>query len=202
MAWATRKGINLRNTAGYITDPTNTSYLVDGDAYPTTRSIGGENVTYGYTDSATRDSFDIDDTKGRLAGCCFSLDADLTIRVDLPEAGTYSFRLAMGSTNGGFGTLQSELYDNASLLDTFTGDTSGVAGSFIDANEVQRVDAATWESSNVAREYTFASTIAIVKLYFDGAPTTPIAHFSLEQLVAGTAAAVMQMAALTRRRRG
>lgn len=190
------KGFNARSTTAYCTDPTNSQFYghVDGDSgtedtgYPTIN--GG--VTFGSTSNIGDSRRNRDSSVDcRLAGIVFEQNSELAparIRVDLPAAGFYNFRLAMGDAVYEPGVNQRvRVYDNVTLKNTISGDILST-GRFIDASGVERTSAADWVANNQSIAINFASTVAYIEFgYGDGATanSTKLSHFSLEQL-AGT----------------
>ena len=148
-------GINFRASSGYVTDGANDTYcLVTGtvDAYPTTRGgkTFGANATY---------EWDVRDwTTGndpRLAGVMLSTGSGQIFKFDLPSgAGTYDFRIALGSYNTG-ATWTALIKDGGTTLLTVTGTTS--ANEFLDATSTVRT-AAAWPGSNATTALTFSGT--------------------------------------------
>src|SRR3989304_1265269 len=155
------QGINFRATAGYVTDPTGTTYQTATTAnYPFTtpqgNNVGWEAALVG----GTRDRSTT--VNARLAGINYTAASATAkkYRFDLPAAGSYNVRVAMGdagSSNGAY----CQLFDNVTLLSTLVTDHTGTgaAGNFYDATDTL-LTAAAWPGSNTAYAATFASTIA------------------------------------------
>lgn len=164
MAWATLKGFEFRATSGYVTTGTNHAVVTDAVAYPTTTSIGGESVTYGWESIASGNSRDR--TTGspnnpKLSGACFNDGTSPTpavFRVDLPAAGDYSIRIAAGdfSVNN---NAYFDVKDTNSVLISKSEAATGGADFYVDASLVARTSAADWIANNVAVTNTFATTI-------------------------------------------
>lgn len=163
------QGLNFRQTAGYVTDGSNEDYEIYattgglGAGYPRTtpqgNTVGWENVS---TDSGyTRNRNSGNDR--RIAG---RSGPNLTIcayRIDLPSAGSYSLRLAVG--DGAYtSAVAFEVRDTSSVLMSTTGSTSA-GNTFKDATNTQ-YSAANWPASNTAATLSFSTTI------FRLAPTT------------------------------
>lgn len=156
-------GLNGRATDTHCTDPANTTYIRDGvlDPYPTTRT-----ETFGYTATDSDNARDRDSGLDcRLAGVVFQRNDGnfTTIRIDLPSAGTYDIRLAIGESTNARPDQRVEILDNATSKFTITSSTLA-ADNWIDANGNVRTSAADWVSNNTARSVTFASTTMIIKL--------------------------------------
>jgi hypothetical protein len=183
MAWATTKGFNFRSTVAFVTDGANQIEVENSSPnglYPTTNSIGGDSVTYGWDIATTiRDRVNTNDP--RLAGMHFanSASGNLNFRVDLPAAGTYKYRLAIGDGSFAQPAMQVRIYDNTTLLTNVNVGTS-VANHFIDAtgNDLTNV---TWPGSNAQVTQSFATTILIMRISGDVTNTTCIAHLEVEQ---------------------
>lgn len=187
-----KEGFNFRDTLAYCTDPTDSQILcytsgVGCDSpYPTT--AGG--VTFGATNNTGDNKRDRDNAVDcRLAGISFQENNAVTqniVQVDLPAAGNYKFRLAMGDPTGGDVNYRAQVYDNTTLLATIN-DASCASGAFVDATGVERTSAADWVSNNAEATYTFATTTAFVKWgHGDGSTSgnTFMSHFQFEQVPA------------------
>lgn len=161
------QGINFRQSSGYVTDPTDTTYEIGTTAnYPRT-TPQGNNV--GYTDVSagvnTRNrSTGVD---ARLAGTHFHTSTTVPnkYRIDLPATGNYKIRVAMGDQAAGTVQKRLDLYDNTSSLGTVC-----AAGAFISGGTFQdaldaNYSAANWPTSNsLSGTFTFSSTAAIFYL--------------------------------------
>jgi len=152
MPWSI--GINFRATAGYVTDGAGETYVL-GEAYPTTR--GGE--TFGWNATAGVQPRDRNSgIDARLAGTHFlATTAARDFRVDLPSAGTYIIRLALGDAGGSGIGHALDLEDDTTVFASL----SAVPGTaeWEDASAVVRTSAADWVSNNVSIQHTFTSTI-------------------------------------------
>ena len=189
MAWLTTKGFNLRASLGFVTDGTNQKFH-DNAPYPVTNMIGGDSVTYGWSDpNATTEVFPRDRDAGidvRLAGCCFvnvAGDVEHYFRIDLPATGQYKIRLALGDASFDHNDYWCDVRDNGSVLFNVGGGTVDlVAAHFLDANGTD-LTAAAWPGSNAQRTITMTSTILQVVLrtvagVFQGF----LAHVEVEQV--------------------
>src|SRR3990172_2505210 len=182
------QGINFRATAGYVTDPTGTTYQTATTAnYPFTtpqgNNVGWEAALVG----GTRDRSTT--VNARLAGINYTAASATAkkYRFDLPAAGSYNVRVAMGdagSSNGAY----CQLFDNVTLLSTLVTDhtNTGAAGNFYDATDTL-LTAATWPGSNTAYAATFASTIARFSIAPAAGGNYAVAHLYIESAAGGGA---------------
>jgi hypothetical protein len=187
------KEFNFRNTSGYCTDGANATYAlcingaVTGDAYPVTRN----SVTFGFDPSVFTDCRTDQEVANcdKLAGRHFRNNngTQTTFRVDLPNAGTYRIRLALGDNWYSRSNLTVQVYDNATLKRTVSC-ASTTPGQFCDATGTVRANAATWISANAAVEDTFATTTFFLKIGTASASSdeTAIAHLSIEEVTSST----------------
>jgi len=187
MAWSTPKGFNFRSTSGYVTDGSNETYVVLADTYPTSRSVGGESVTFGtQNDLSGTNDFENRDSgiDRRLAGVMYADGTDggtWEFRVDLPSAGDYKIRVALGDAGTAQPSQKLAIYDDSTLKVTI--DPASVAiDEWSDATEVV-LNATTWPTTNAQITLTFASTICIFRIGNSDAFTT-LAHVEIEPAVA------------------
>ena len=175
-------GVSLRNTSGYVTDPSGVMYCL-GEVYPTKR--GG--LTFGWASSLVANSRNRNASiDARLAGCNFVVNsgATNTFTLDLPNGpGTYRVRLAIGD----YGSAQNNLVlvkDGSTTLATINVATS--ANRFTDAastgSGVGGLTNTGWVSGNVDVELTFSgSTIALVcGGHSSGSLSSALAHLAVE----------------------
>jgi hypothetical protein len=150
-------GLNFRATSGYVTDGTNETYVLASDTYPTTR--GG--VTFGYT-SGMPSSNGRNRSAGvdrRLAGMHFDGGtADAEFRLDLPAAGTYEVRMALGDVTGG-NTHGGDLTDGVSTLISIPNAVNASPNVFTDATDVGHT-AGNWPNNNNPASVVFSTTTA------------------------------------------
>ncbi len=149
--------IDFRASAGFVTDPAGGTYSL-GETYPTTR--GG--VTFGWSAPATpRDrNAGVDP---RLAGINRTESGvNNDFRLDLPSAGDYAIRLAMGDMDNGSVNSKVIIKDNTTTLITIGPHTTGV-DQFYDAADASYTSAA-WPGSNSPVTKTFATTTLIMSL--------------------------------------
>jgi hypothetical protein len=165
-------GLNFRQTSTYVTDGANETYVLGTDSYPTTRAGVTFGYTAGFSSASTRNrSTSVD---RRLAGIHFDGGtADAVFRVDLPAAGVYEVRMAMGDAAGanGYGC---DLTDGISTLISIANGSNGTV--FTDATAARHT-AADWPTDNVAATVTFGAanaffnyvgtnTVCLCHLYF------------------------------------
>ncbi len=193
MAWTNVKGFNFRSTAGFVSDgPNETSDL--GAAYPRSVTIDGDTFSVGWDSNITANTRDRSNTADRrMAGIVFRANATAGVnkwRIDLPVAGQYTIRLAMGDHDNAR-TLVYRILDNTTALLTVNSVTT-VADGFADASGVALASEAAWISGNVALTATFASTICYLEIgdATGSAPDiTAVAHLDIVQTPASGAAA-------------
>ncbi len=176
-----QQGFNFRATAGYVSDPSNTTHVLATTAYPT--KVGG--VTFGWLSVqrvASRDrSTQVDP---RLAGVDYANNgAPATFEVDLPAAGTYNLSLAMGDDGYGqcWTQCQVQFLDGSTVLATVSGG-SLPAGSFYDAR-TKTWTAAAWPGSNLTQQVTLTGTklTVVVGSSVNSGDLTPIAFLGISQ---------------------
>ncbi len=187
MSWSTTKGFEFRGSSGYVTTATNDTYVLAADTYPTTRSIGGENVTFGLESAPTGalDRTTSSPNNPKLAGIHYindaSGDTEFVFRVDLPATGDYSIRLASGDYPTGH-VFKFQLLDNATAFVTRTEEAPSPADYYCDASGVTRTSATAWFADNVSVERTFASTIFRCAMQRPSTSFTAIAYIEITQV--------------------
>ena len=184
MAW--KQGINFRRTNTLVTDPADTTYEIGVTAnYPRTTPQGN---SVGYevansTDSRNRNaSFD-----PRIAGSHFTTNTTTAnvYRIDLPSAGDYKIRVAMGDGAAGITQKHLELYDDASHLATICAAGTIAGLTFQDAADANH-SAANWPGSNsLSGALTFSSTIARFHIGPASGGNVHIAHIWIEAVDGG-----------------
>lgn len=96
-------GFDFRATPSFVTDPSYALFAALGaTAYPTTATVNGQTVTYGW-ESVSASSLTRDRTTSvdpRLAGinCQYNDGHTSVFRVDLPSVGDYNIGLAVGDS--------------------------------------------------------------------------------------------------------
>lgn len=176
MAWI--KGFNFRQTAGYVTDNADETYVrtpSDGETYPTTRN----GVTFGW-DLATVESRNRSTgVDVRLAGVNFdAVTTGAVFQVDLSQTGPHTIRAAFGEATYAR-TINMSLQDNTTTFSTISG--SPASGHFLDATGTDYA-AASWPGSNTSINRTFTSSILRVLI---NATVSPIAHLQVMLAAAG-----------------
>lgn len=149
-------GFNFRGSSTYVSDGAGETYVTGAETYPTTRTVNGVSVTFGWEDSHT---FNLDRASSgdrRLAGASGDFAAGKRFRVDLPAVGDYAIHLAIGDALAAQ-TVHWQTADGTLALDSYDGDT-GAADSFFDAAG-SILTAAAWVAGEAAVTRTFASTI-------------------------------------------
>lgn len=168
MAWTTQKWLNLRSTAGYVTDGSGQSPVFDISVpnalpvYPTSVTIDGDTFNVGwdsFSDGARNRANTLDP---RIAGTHFipnSAGSPRIFRIDLlGGSGTYEIRMASGDPEGFGGTNPHiKIYDDTTLKNTISG-TGGIV-NFMDSSGSD-YSAAAWPGSNSALTVAFSSTTA------------------------------------------
>ena len=161
-------GFNFRATSGFVTDP---SYAVFASFattnYPTTATIGGVPVTFGWETvgiTQVRDrSMALDP---RLAGmnCQLNNGGFSVFRVDLPSNGVYNIGLAAGDPAGYTDSNNIGIdsgNDNLFSVQAITGATSNT--DIADATGTL-LSIGSWATSNRLVTRTFATSILRLKL--------------------------------------
>ncbi len=153
MSWD--KGFDFRSTSGFVTDPTNCTYVLAADSYPTTRN----SVTFGWLGGVNG----IDRNAGvdaRLAGVHAAASLQ-QFQVDLPATGDYAISVAFGDESSSQnGTLT--IKDNSSAVLTI-GPHTLTSGTFYDAADANYSDAA-WPGSETPVTKTFATQTLIMEV--------------------------------------
>lgn len=183
------KGFNFRSSAGYVTDPTDCTYVGDqgggvGEVYPITRN----SVTFGYVAAHNAGNLRDRDNAGgheKVAGVHFGDGSNIhQFQVDLIAAGVYDIYVALGDPAGGAGEVHSKIYDGtvAGTLLATLGPASISSGQFMDATGVTRTNAADWIANQVKITKTFATTTFTITIERNLAPLT---HVFLSQVGGG-----------------
>jgi hypothetical protein len=176
VAWD--KGFNFRFSFDFVTDPADHTYVVS-NTYPVTRNA----VTFGFEQppSAGRDRNSGVDA--RLAGINYrAAPTQADFRVDLPAAGQYLIRLAMGD-QANPQTVYWQFLDTTTVLATYGELTTTGGAYFYDASGVERITVADWVSNNASQTYTFATTILRLRIGFtSGVNNSAVATLFVSQL--------------------
>lgn len=182
MSWSTAKGWNFRATSGYVTDGTNETYSI-GESYPTTRTIGGDSVTFGWEQavSGTRDRSTTVGDSPECSGIAFMSSAVASWRVDLPATGTYKINAAFGDASGAQGVYW-QIQDTSTTLTTIGSASTGTTGAdyFYDVSGNQWNGGSTWKTSAVQFSGTFSTTIFRATAQVDTfQPNVVVAHIDI-----------------------
>lgn len=200
MAWSTAKGFNFRSTTLFKADGTNQGAVIsspegtsnDSIQYPTSSTIGGESVTYGWTPTvcSTRDR----DATPNVRFVGIHALASVTkndFRVDLGVAGTYDISLALGDYSNAHANMQVEILDNTTSKFTVSGSTT-TTDRFLTATSADgELSSSAWPGSNTAKRVTFATTTFILRLGDGVNATSCIAHLNIAPVASATAAPVV-----------
>lgn len=178
-------GFNFRQTVGFVTDVAPAVFIGASSTYLYPFSAGGQNVGWDSTaDIDSRNRLNTNDA--RLAGIVFEANngaAAKVFRLDLPAAGTYNIRVALGDASASQ-TIRWELLDNTTQLALINNVTTSAANRFLDATGVERTNA-NWAANNVAITKTFATTTLFFKIGGSSAGnSSTIAHFYIESAAA------------------
>ena len=176
-----QQGFNFRSTAGYVTDPPNTTHVLGTTAYPT--KVG--TVTFGWLKTILVQARDRSTSVDpRLAGINSAFNGyPATFQVDLPSPGTYNLSLAMG--DDGYAQCwvlcQVQFLDGSTVLGTVTGG-SLASGYFYDEAS-NKWSAAAWPTSNVTKQVTMAGThlTVLVGTNAISGDLTPISFLGISQ---------------------
>jgi hypothetical protein len=184
MAWhdATPKGFAFRSTLGYVTDAGNDQFIDATVNYPTTTTIGGDSVTYGWETINASNAADRNTTVPRLAGIVYNVTgsgAEYVFRVDLPEAGEYEVEAAFGDYSFAQ-VIKAQIRDTASVLVDVVNEPV-IAGGFMDANQVEHADPAAWVADQMPITEDFATTILRVALLDPSTFASTIAYLSVRK---------------------
>src|ERR1035438_4448049 len=175
-----QQGFDFRATAGFVTDPANTTYVLSTTGYPTT--VDG--VTFGWVIPGQVQSRNRSTTVDpRLAGVNYvSNGAPASFVVNLPAPGTYNLSLAMGDEGYTqcWTLCQVQFLDGSTILGTVTG--TPMAAHFEDARG-NNWTAAAWPGSNVALPVTLTGTRLTVSVGTNHSTgdVTPIAYLGVSQ---------------------
>lgn len=194
--WQTGIGFNFRNTSGYVTDSANETYVLgQADApYPTTRTINGQSVTFGWWAPGSRTNCTNGQSTSifgenastiidhRLAGANYvaPLGSNICIlfRVDLPATGVYNIRVALGDQLAAY-TQTATIRDNNTSVGTVAASTATTSAHFLDATGTLYTTAA-WPGSNTIVSPTFASQIFNFMMS-DNTSYNTLAHIFIQQ---------------------
>lgn len=160
------QGIDFRASAPFVSDPANCDNEIGTTAnYPRT-SAQGNTVGWEQAPSLpTRDrSSGVDARLAGMAGTFNSSGSAANYRLDLPSAGDYVIRMAIGDQAGGHANTVVELFDNVTSLGKIVNVGSTATDEFYDATGVKRTSDTDWVTNNATLTKTFASTILRVQI--------------------------------------
>ena len=182
----TQYGFDFRATLAFpsVADAAPNTYVPgqEGTApYPQTRN----GITFGFTgtvDSADRNS----SVDTRFAGICYRNGAlgATTFQVDLPAAGLWRIRAAIGDNGNAQSTLYVVFKDNATTFLTIDSSTSA-ADHYVDLASVERTSIADWLANNTHFDRTFTSTTLNVTLSDNSSKYGVIAYLLLDDSPGG-----------------
>jgi hypothetical protein len=178
------QGVAFRATLAFVTDGANDDAELDpsaGVTYPRTtaqgNTVGWETVVGTGVQSRNRNA----GNDPRLAGAHWSDSVGtMDFRIDLPAAGGYNIRAAMGEPNYAR-NVNCELRDGTTVLATLTSGATSAAQRFKDATNVERTNA-TWPGSNAAYAATFSGTICRLRTSTATDSVNPVAYFYVEAI--------------------
>lgn len=176
-----QQGFNFRATAGYVSDPSNTTHVMSTTAYPT--KVG--NITFGWLKTSlvqSRDRSKVVDP--RLAGINYvSNGTPAQFQVDLPAPGTYLLSLAMGDAAYGqcWTRCQIQFLDGNTNVGTVAGGTIAAGYFYDDATEAW--SAAAWPANNISKQVTMTGThlTVVVGTNSSSGDLTPISFLGISQ---------------------
>lgn len=179
----TQYGFAFRGSAAFVTDDAPNTYVQGSETSPNDNySVTRNGITFGWTIDQNVWTQGRDRNAGgdkRFAGCVFSTDVETPalFRVDLPSAGDWTIRLALGDPSYARSGQYLSVRDDNTEFATISGDTAA-ANRYLDATGVERTSPADWVTNNVALSRTFSSTI--LRLVFgDGATLNPFVSYML-----------------------
>lgn len=180
------KGFNFRQTSGYVTDSPLCTYVLN-DLYPTTR--GGTTFGWDVAGSGTV-ALNRTTTNDKYAGinCQLNNGTQRTFRIDLPAAGRYQIRMAVGDYSFAHRQIYFRVSDGSTPLFTIDSTTNpdfvAASQSGVDAQGLHNYGLTYWEEYNAPREITMTGTVLNITI---GSPTagldyTCLAHVELVAL--------------------
>lgn len=168
-------GFDFRSTLGFVTDPSYAQFVSGSVNYPTTNTINGTSVTYGWESNIGGSPSDRDRCSSgvdpRLAGLNFVDNGGTdtaTFRIDLPASGSYVLQLAATDTGSNPQNPDIAIQDTNSTLATVNVATTG-GGGCSTSDQVADitntlVTAGAWASAPGTLTETFSTTILRLKL--------------------------------------
>lgn len=154
----TEIGFNFRSLSAFVTDGADETYDL-GDVYPVTRA----GWTFGWDTDMTANARSRDDTiDRRLAGVNFKANdgTQAVFRADLPEAGDYSIRLAIGDATTDQAYQYVQIRDDATPVFTVDDSNGTTFMTWDDATGTNWTEV-TWPSANTAVLGAFSGTVLL-----------------------------------------
>ena len=182
--WTTNGfGFNFRSSLGYATDPPHTTVVRPGTVmgYPQSVVVDGITLVFGWEGASRTSTAGADRSTAvdaRLAGVDY-VNVLANFRVDLPAAGAYTIRLALGDVAGGALSQWATFADGPTQFAQPANNVAGTAGNFIDAAG-NMWTTATWPSGNVAITHTFTTTTFYLHIG-GGTGYSAVAHLFIQQ---------------------
>lgn len=163
-------GFDFRATQIFVTDPSCCTYEISTTVdYPTTRTVNGSSVTFGWESITGSGTFSTRDRSSgndpRIAGVTQVTNdgtSTATFRVDLPNTGAYKIGLGFGDATSAQNTTLAVEDTSSAFITLSAVATTGT--QYVDAAGNVWTSSATWVSSNVTVAHTFSSTILRLKL--------------------------------------
>ena len=177
---------DFRATATFVSDPAYATYQlvnssgVPAETYPTTRTVNGASVRFGWESGTSNLGGGRDRSSSvdpRLAGVNQVPAAktnNAVWRLDLPAAGTYDVDLALGDAT----TAQvqnMEVQDGTTAVISIA-NVATTSGTFLDATGTARSPAANWVANHATRRISFSTTTLRVVLKPPTGSSSTIAH--------------------------
>ena len=156
-------GFDFRATQSFVVDPAGSTWASAEVAYPTSRIIDGQVVTFGWeTQGAGGVDYFPTGIDPRLAGaaCRQNGTSATTFRVDLPAIGAYDIQLAVGNARWSV-AHHASILSGSSVVLSLDGETFG--GWFFDAM-MHHLYASQWVDQGAASRKIFTSTIFRISL--------------------------------------
>jgi hypothetical protein len=179
MAWD--KGFDFRATSGYVTDPTDCTYVLSSDTSPTTRN--GATFQWDATYLESRDRINTGDARLSGTNVCGGIGSNIWT-LTLPGTGDYDIYAAFGDA-GNEQRIKATIADNTTAFITIADVLTGNVDQFIDATGTVRTRAqwiADSARGGTAVRRTFASTSLVMTLQIPTTLSCPIAHLFVSQV--------------------
>lgn len=184
-------GFNFRATSGYLSDPSNTTYVLGSTTFPTSRAIGADTVPFGLGSACSARDRSTTAAGGRLGGFIFRESAGAGSEdfiVTLCSNGVWTIGLGRADITEGQRKLgKVEIYDNTTLLHTVVAHEQSPGELATDAENTDFATAAAWLAGQVPVELEFTSTTIKIRCYWDFGAGEEfwLSHVVLTQLSVG-----------------